>query len=200
MTSPALPPVVVLAAGRSSRLGVPKGLVVVDGRPWIEHQIEGVLTAGAARAIVVLGHDRERYAGVAALARRATVVVNPAPERGSFSSLQAGLAAIAPDEAAFVLPVDVPAASPPAWAALAAALTTGGALAAVPAGGGHPVLLSATFVARLRSLDPAATDESRLDWQLALVGPAAARVPVQDGRVRLNLNAPEDWGRLVKGR
>lgn len=200
MPDATLPPVVILAAGRSSRLGEPKGLVVVRGRPWIEHQLDGVRAAGVTRAVVVLGHDRERYAGLPSLARRAVVVVvNPDPDRGSFSSLQEGLSALAPDEPAFVLPVDVPAARPETWAALAAAL--GNARAAVPgyeSGGGHPVLLSPSFAAHLRGLDPAG-GESRLDVQLRLSAGETARVPVDDDRIRLNLNAPEDWGRLVEG-
>ena len=50
--------VVVLAAGRSSRMGEPKGLVVVEGRTWIDRQLEAL---GRRRAVLVLGHDRERY-------------------------------------------------------------------------------------------------------------------------------------------
>jgi molybdopterin-guanine dinucleotide biosynthesis protein A len=38
-------PVIVLAAGKSSRAGMPKGLIEVNGRPWIEHQIEALKRA-----------------------------------------------------------------------------------------------------------------------------------------------------------
>jgi molybdenum cofactor cytidylyltransferase len=204
--APSLPPVVILAAGRSSRLGEPKGLVVAGGRYWIERQLEAVAAAGVARTVVVLGFDRERYEVVTDLTRRATVAVNPDPDRGPFSSLQHGLAALDPDEGAFVLPIDVPAAGPGAWAALAEALASNDA--AVPtdaggggagAGGGHPVLLSPAFASRLRALDPA-LPEARLDVQLRSLPPGrVARVPVNDARIRLNLNAPEDWGRLERG-
>jgi CTP:molybdopterin cytidylyltransferase MocA len=125
--------------------------------------------------------------------------VNVDPDRGPFSSLQCGLAHIAPGQPAFVLPIDVPAASPAVWAALAASLAA--ADAAVPTTpedrGGHPVLLAPSFIACLRSLPPTAVD-ARLDMQLRRHA-HVIRVPVADGRIRLNLNAPEDWGRLERG-
>jgi molybdenum cofactor cytidylyltransferase len=175
-------------------MGEPKGLVRVDGRFWIDRQLDAM---AARRVVLVLGEDREHYEqAIPDLARRLAIVVNPSPERGPFSSLQAGLAAATPGEPVFVLPVDVPAPSPEVWAALEAALRAG-AEAAVPVHegrGGHPVLLSAAFGGRLRSLPPS----SRLDQELRSE-PSVARVPVADPRVRLNLNAPENWGKLAEG-
>jgi molybdenum cofactor cytidylyltransferase len=193
-------PVVVLAAGRSSRMGEPKGLVLVGGRPWIAHQLDAL---ACHRVVLVLGADRDRYLrAVPELLDRAVVVVNPEPDRGPFSSLQVGLAAATPGEAVFVLPVDVPAPSRAVWSALAAALhgESGGAAAAVPSfegRGGHPVLLAPSFVAHLRALPPSA----RLDEELRnrTVSRQALRVEVYDPAVRLNLNAPEDWGKVRAG-
>ncbi len=183
-------------------MGEPKGLVRVEGRPWLEHQLAAV---SPRRVVVVLGEHREQYeAAMPDLARRATLVTNPAPERGPFSSLQVGLAAVPPDEAVFVLPVDVPAASAPVWAALEAGLGAGaGAEAAQPVfegRGGHPVLLGPGFAALLRALPPTARLDEQLRKLASLAGLArVARVPVSDGRVRLNLNAPEDWGKVARG-
>jgi molybdenum cofactor cytidylyltransferase len=195
MAARTLPDVVLLAAGRSSRMGEPKGLVLVHGRPWIDLQLDTIEGAGSS-AVVVLGFDRERYeAARTGLAGRARVVHNPDPDRGPFSSLQCGLAALPPGESAYVLPVDVPAPEVGVWARLSEAL--GPAIdAAVPTyegRGGHPVLLSPRLVARLLGLPPA----SRLDLELA--ASTVARVPVGDARVRMNLNVPEDWGKLGLG-
>jgi molybdenum cofactor cytidylyltransferase len=190
--------VVLLAAGRSSRMGEPKGLVVFEGRPWLVTQLEAL---EGRRVVVVLGDDSPRYReAIPDLASRAEVVVNPAPDRGPFSSLQVGLAAVSvsPAVPAFVLPVDVPAAVATVWQALEEALGPG-LDAAVPVfegRGGHPVLLAPPFIARLRSRDPA-SPEARLDVELRSA--KTRRVPTADPHVRLNLNAPEDWGKLVKG-
>ena len=190
--------VVVLAAGRSSRLGEPKGLFAVEGKPWLLHQLDAIARTGlAGRVVVVLGFDAERYlAAIPDLAARASIVTNPDPDRGPFSSLQCGLAAVAASASpVFVLPVDVPAPSPDVWHALAAALAP-----ATPAAkpihdgrGGHPVLFTADFARGLLACPPA----SRLDHELSRAH--VARVPVDDPRVGLNLNEPRDWGKLVPG-
>lgn len=205
-------PVVVLAAGRSSRMGEPKGLVLVEGRPWIAHQLDALQGRPPRRVILVLGHDRARYLeAVLGLGRRVDLVTNPDPDRGPFSSLQVGLSAVDAEQSTFVLPVDVPVPSQAVWDALEVALggretATGAALgpgsveAAIPVHdgrGGHPVLLGPAFIARLVERDPA---RSRLDEELrALPPPKLARVPVEDPRIRLNLNAPGDWGKVAKG-
>lgn len=179
---------VLLAAGRSSRAGAPKGLVPWRGRAWIEHQLQAL----PGRAIVVLGLDRDRYlAEVPSLASRAEIVVNPDPDRGPFSSLQLGLAAAR--GAVFVLPVDVPAPSSAVWTALADALHADAAVPVLGDRGGHPVLLAEPFAARLRTLLP---PDARLDEQLKHGRANVTRVPVGDPRVGMNLNTPRDWGQL----
>jgi molybdenum cofactor cytidylyltransferase len=92
----------VLAAGRSSRMGtVNKLLIGIDGKPMVRHAVEAVLDAGLAPIIVVTGHERERVA--AALAGLpVTVVHNPAYAEGLSASLKAGLAAL-PDDVDGVL-------------------------------------------------------------------------------------------------
>lgn len=193
-----LPDVVILAAGRSSRMGEPKGLWAVGGKPWLEHQLDAIEALGV-EAVLVLGFDRQRYLeALPGLEDRATVVVNPTPEHGPFSSLQSGLRMSGAP--AFVLPVDVPVPVADVWRALHEALTER-ADAAIPVhdgGGGHPVLLSAAIVKHVLGL----RSDGRLDhvlrqweWEWARI----ARVPVLDRRVRLNLNAPEDWGKLAAG-
>ena len=53
----------VLAAGRSSRMGtVNKLLIGIDGKPMVRHAVEAVRDAGLAPIIVVTGHERERVA------------------------------------------------------------------------------------------------------------------------------------------
>lgn len=194
MAGPRAPDVVVLAAGRSSRMGEPKGLVSVEGRPWIVRQLDALR---AHRVVLVLGADRDRYVReVPDLTARAVVVVNPDPDRGPFSSLQEGLAAATPGAPVFVLPVDVPAPSRPVWEALDAALgqTAAAAVPRFEGRGGHPVLLGPAFIAHLRALPASA----RLDEELRNLQ-GLRNVPVTDPRVRLNLNAPEDWGKVPRG-
>lgn len=187
--------VVLLAGGASSRMGVPKGLVQVDGRPWIEHQLCAAERVASSRAVVVLGFEHARYVReVRNLATRAVVTVNPAPERGPFTSLQCGLAHVAADVPVFVLPVDVPAPGERTWASLYAALGSGvdATLPVHEGHGGHPVLLSPAFVRVLLGLG----GRTRLDFELQKR--VVVRVPVEDPRVLCNLNRPEDWRELER--
>jgi molybdenum cofactor cytidylyltransferase len=84
----------VLAAGRSSRMGtINKLLINVDGKPMVRHAVDAVREAGLDPVIIVTGHERER---VEAAVRDLPVklVHNPAFGEGLSGSLKAGLAAV----------------------------------------------------------------------------------------------------------
>ncbi len=204
-----LPPLVVLAAGLSGRMGVPKGLVPCAGATWLEHTLKGFARAGGGRVVVVLGAHcgqycdrlpwlREACAGQGTFAGlRVEGVENPVPGRGQFSSLQCGLARIrlGGETACLVLPVDTPSPRPSTWIALA--LRGGGpgwVKVPVYAGRqGHPVWLAEPFLSFLATLDPG-DPASRLDRQIAaLAADRVLRIDVDDPAVALNINTPADF-------
>lgn len=194
--------VIILAAGKSSRAGMPKGLIEVQGRPWIERQIESLKRAGISKIVVVLGHHKEAYERVLrAQAGSVSLVtaVNPDPDRGPFSSIQSGLEALGEDAgAAWILPVDVPCPSRSVWESLdqeASLRETDAALPIHLGKGGHPVRLSKTFAKKLLSLSPAEPD-ARLDHQIhRLPSSKVSRVEVSDAKVLANLNTIDDFMR-----
>ena len=88
---------VILAAGESSRMGTDKALL-----PWppvAPNQVpEGTFLSGAIASLalstdltIVVAGKNESIVSPIAYASGAGIVVNPAPERGQFSSLQIGL-------------------------------------------------------------------------------------------------------------
>ena len=146
---------VVLAAGESSRMGTPKALLQLDGRPFLVH-IRQALTAAGVRAIrVVLGRDAARIRAEVPLPDL-EVVVNPHPEAGMLSSLVLGLAALPTGLAGFfVCPVDHPRTRADTLIDLASALRPGRVV--VPTHGGrrgHPVLFAADLIDELRDAPP----------------------------------------------
>jgi molybdenum cofactor cytidylyltransferase len=115
---------VVLAGGRGQRFGAAKQLALLDGRPLVTHVTRVILAAGPALpargaimdgVIVVLGFHADEVERVLADAiagpdaPAVRTVRNPDPGRGIASSLQVGLAAIAPGvDAALVALGDQP--------------------------------------------------------------------------------------------
>jgi molybdenum cofactor cytidylyltransferase len=95
-------PVVLLAAGRSSRMGGPNKLLAsFDGKPLIRRAAEAALASKANGAIVVTGHQRERVEEALA-GLQVTFADNPDFATGLSSSLKAGIARV-PAEAAGTL-------------------------------------------------------------------------------------------------
>lgn len=89
--------IVVLAAGRASRMG-PAGkhklLAEFDGVPLVRRSVETALAVGEGRVVVVTGY-REAEIRAALSGLSITLVSNPEYETGMASSLVAGLSAVA---------------------------------------------------------------------------------------------------------
>lgn len=97
---------IILAAGASSRMGSPKALLDYRGETFIQRLVR-VLSAVCDPVIVVLGYHAD---ALRPAIPDASIVINPAPERGQLSSLQTGLAALPPGTEGFLFtPVDSPA-------------------------------------------------------------------------------------------
>src|SRR5690348_14516463 len=90
----------ILAAGASSRMGRDKAAIELYGRSFLEHCV-AALAPHCRQIVIVLGY----HAGAIEAALRPRTEMfpeaarllwtrNPAPERGPFSSLQAGLQAL----------------------------------------------------------------------------------------------------------
>ncbi len=201
-------PIVVLAGGASTRMGQPKGLVRLSGRPWLELQLRRLREAGFCRVVLVLGfHSKEYFrespwVGVQSLHLDLTVdvVVNPKPELGPFSSLQAGIQNIKQTEGIFILPVDVPVPKPIVFQEILNHLPTARQLqnpdVVIPAfqgRNGHPVWISNILTKKIIEMN-ASSPSARLDFVIRdLPTDRVVRVEVQDSSVVMNLNAPEDF-------
>ncbi len=157
----------ILAGGRGERLGSNKALIDVGGRTALERVLETAAQARLAPPIIVVGFAGEKVARLLAeLAathpslRGAQTVVNPAPERGQTSSVQAGLAAVpAGAEAVLLWPVDHPlVAAEDVRAILAGAAAhpeCSVVLPSVEGRAGHPALLRRPLFSAILALETA---------------------------------------------
>jgi molybdenum cofactor cytidylyltransferase len=103
---------IVLAAGRSSRLGRPKQLLPVDGEPLIRQTLRHVLASSLDQVILVVGHEadevRNAVAGLPVIC-----VFNPDAAAGQSTSVRSGIAAVRPEvEAAVFILGDQPGLDP----------------------------------------------------------------------------------------
>lgn len=81
----------LLAAGRGRRMGAPKALLEMDGRPAAALCAQALLDGGCAEVLVVLSAASD--AAHAALPPGARALHNPRPEAGQTGSLKLALAA-----------------------------------------------------------------------------------------------------------
>lgn len=183
---------------------------MVGGEYWLARQLANFQLAGGSKVILVLGdHAPEYFSKMPALlapnysaALTLTYAINPDPSRGPFSSLQCGLKTALADNinlsGIFVLPVDVPVATPKTWHALKNCQTEKRCVIPFDKStgrGGHPVLLSRSFAELLLRV-PVDSPEARLDTQLRGLDPdQQIRLEVDDPCILQNWNTPEDLDR-----
>jgi len=182
---------IVLAAGRSTRMGGPNKLLAeIGGRPLVRIAVEQALASRAKPVIVVTGHERERVeAALAGLPVK--LVHNPAFAQGLGASLRAGIQAV-PAEADGVIVClgDMPQVDATLIDRLIAAFDPEkGALAVVPTiegRRGNPVLWSRRFFHDLMAIE----GDIGARHLIGRYGEAVAEVPV--GKAALvDVDTPE---------
>jgi molybdenum cofactor cytidylyltransferase len=180
---------VVPAAGRSARFGAMKLVANLEGAPLIQRTLASLLEAGVAQVVVVTREGAAVEGAVALVDPRVAIVVNPDPERGMFSSIQAGLA-VTDGDVVLVLPADMPFVAAATVAAVAAqAASTGAVVVPVHDGRrGHPIAIPQALGTTLRALAPTTT----LKAAIAACGAAVLPLTVVDPGVLHDVDVPGD--------
>lgn len=138
----------LLAAGAGRRLGAPKALVQVDAECLAQRGVRMLASGGCSPIVVVLGPAADQVRARCDLTP-ARAVLNHQWEHGMGTSLRAGLAVLAADEAAAVVVAlaDQPRVGPEAVRRLVAAWLDGAPVAVASYAGAprNPVLLDRTW-------------------------------------------------------
>ena len=184
---------IVLAAGRSTRMGGPNKLLAeIDGRPLVRIADRAGARPRAPRpVIVVTGHQRERVERALA-GLPVTFVHNPDFAEGLSTSLKAGIAAVpAEADGAIVCLGDMPQVSATLIDRLIAAFDPErGALVVVPtiAGKrGNPVLWSRRFFPDLMAVE----GDVGARHLIGGYAEAVVEVPVEDAAALTDVDTPE---------
>ncbi|MBL8840885.1 MAG: NTP transferase domain-containing protein [Planctomycetes bacterium] len=188
------PIVVVLAAGRSSRMGRAKALIELDGERALARVLR-LAREQSLRAQVVLGHGGDAIRAALDL-RDVDVIENPDPARGMSSSIRCGALALPAGAALALWPVDHARVEAATFARLLAAFRARapGIELVVPRHRdrrGHPLLASARAVDEFRALAPDEPGHVVVRRDPARV----AEVVVDDRMVVDDFDRPEDLAR-----
>ena len=197
-------PAIVLAAGKSSRMGRPKALLPIgaSGETFLTRILHVLRDGGLQRAFVVIGAEAD--------AVRATlprdddflrIVENRDYELGQLSSLLAGLTAVEDEDdgvlAALVTLVDLPLISASTVrAVLEAHDKSPGAPIVRPRRGnrhGHPAIFHRRLFGELRSADPSTGAKPVVRAHAA----EEVNVDVADDGAFTDIDTPEDYERFI---
>jgi molybdenum cofactor cytidylyltransferase len=147
---------IVLAAGRSRRMGRPKALLSLGGATFLARAVNALLRGGCDDVLVVTGDiDISGSSDIAAEARSlgAGIAINPRERSEQIDSLRVGLGSVASAaEAVVVLPVDIPLVTAAAVSAVIDGFTRGGAPIVRATHRGehaHPVLFARSVFSEL---------------------------------------------------
>jgi molybdenum cofactor cytidylyltransferase len=188
---------VILAAGRSTRMGGPNKLLAeIGGRPLVRIAAEEALASRAHPVIVVTGHQREKVeAALEGLDVRR--VHNPNFAEGLSTSVKTGLGAVPEDvDGAIVCLGDMPQVRAPLIDKLVAAFDPErGALAVVPTidgKRGNPVVWSRRFFPELMALE----GDIGARNVIGRYPEAVVEVPLTDTAALIDVDTPEAFDQV----
>jgi len=182
---------IILAAGRSTRMGSNKLLEDLNGKPLVRHVAEAALASKARPIFIVSGHQPERLS-VALEGLPLAFIHNPDFADGLSISLKTGIATLPAEvTAVIVLLGDMPLISSMAINEVIMAFEAAPEkIAAVPVYGGewgNPVLLSQALFAEVARLQGDAGARKLLQGRAGDV----LEVPVASDAVLIDLDTPE---------
>ena len=194
-------PALVLAAGRSSRMGRAKATLPLNGGDtFLSRIVKTFLEAGVDDVVVVVGHDAEEIAAsVEQAGLRARLVVNPNYDRGQLSSIVAGLNVVDRPgvAAALITLVDVPLVSADTVRAVVECYRRTHALVVRPTSGsrhGHPLLVDRTLFPALRAAEPGAGAKPVVRAHAS----AAGDLPIADEGAYIDIDTEEEYRKWVR--
>lgn len=198
------PILILLAAGNSSRMGFPKGLLDYHGEPWILEQISRYRFVDTPKIIIILGNDIQTYFERINWFSKALnsfydfnginikILHNKNTKLGAFSSLKLALSHLDKNSTILVQPIDVPLLDNRNLTTLIVIDET----IVIPncnTKNGHPVKLKPLFWHQLLNVKTAAKN-ARLDFLIKEYNPKKIHyLNVDNELIYRNMNTVNDW-------
>lgn len=193
-------PGIVLAGGKSSRMGRPKALLPLppSGDTFFDRVTYTLLEAGLSDVVVVVGADAAAIRAGARPRAGVRIIDNPDYEQGQLTSLLAGLRAVAAKNptAALVTLIDVPLVTATTVRTLVNAQRDRSALIVRPVSRGrhgHPVIFGCELFSELQRADPAQGAKPVVRAHASDM----LEVPVDDEGAFTDIDTREDYERTL---
>ena len=182
---------IVLAAGKSQRMGRPKALLPFRGRTFLENITDAIARSSVQHTIVVVGHHRDE---IAARLDLPNLIFNPDYAQGMITSFQTGIRALPADcIGALLFLVDHPLVDAATINVLLANFAANRITVPVFNGGrGHPVLFSAEILQEILALPPSQGANIVVRKDPARI----VEVPVDAPGILVDIDTPEDFEKL----
>ena len=184
---------IVLAAGKSERMGRPKALLPLRGKTFLENILEAISHTSIEDTIVVVGHHREEIEKSVALP---SVVFNPDYEQGMITSFQTGIRKLSWDTSGAVLfLVDHPLVEIATIEAMIMNLAPNRIVLPTFEGRrGHPVLFASEVVEEILALPSSQGADIVVRKDPARI----FEVPVSTSGILVDIDTPEQFEKLQK--
>lgn len=193
-------PGLVLAAGRSSRMGRAKATLPVDAcDTFLSRIVRTFLGAGIDDVVVVLGHDADAIAeSLTNSSLPVRFALNRDYDRGQLSSIRAGLGVVdRPGVTAVLLTlVDIPLVSESTVKSIVARFHETGAQVVRPVSAGrhgHPILLARSLFDLVRST----SEEAGLKPIVRKYGSPGGDVEVDDEGAFVDIDTMDEYRRVI---
>lgn len=184
--------VIILAAGKSERLGFPKlSLKYDDKQIFIEHIVNNYLEFGCKEIILVLNEIGDNYLreNKIKLPENAKIVINEHIDWHRFYSLKMGAGTLSKAQHVFVHNVDNPFVNREVLKGLINLSEKADYLSPEYEGkGGHPILISDKIVMELRS-----AQEDQMHLKEFLNQFSKMKVKVDDEKILVNINTLDEY-------
>jgi molybdenum cofactor cytidylyltransferase len=183
----------IVAAGESSRMGMPKPLVSVFGKTFLDHILLNPFVRNFPNPpILVIGHRAHEIQ--ATISETVTVVINDEYQQGRTTSIKKGLQALpASCDGVFILPIDCPFVPGEVFVSLQDAFT-GPESICIPSiqnRRGHPPLIGSSFFDTIYALRGDQSLRDLYKEKHAYI----QHIDVQSREILTNINTPEELER-----
>lgn len=184
---------IVLAAGKSSRMGRPKSLLSWDGDILINYQIRTLFQSGVSEIIIVLGYQAKLISSQVLTSIPYTTVVNPEYSKGKTTSIRAGIKLVSNNVSELVLiGVDQPRSQFVLNHLIQKHVETGALITQPVYGdkGGHPLIFNSKLFPELSALNEQQMGVREvINNYLGQIN----QVVTEDKSVMLDLNTPSQF-------